>query len=122
MKRSNILLLTYDFPPLSGGISVLMDKIANCLKERGIRVLTAEVSREFKKFDSEADFPIIRKSFTVHVPNWRLPFILIKVFIYILKIYATYRFEVIFIGEVFPLGFIGLISKLFFRVPFVKNM
>lgn len=119
MKRSNILLLTYDFPPLSGGISVLMDKIANCLKERGICVLTAEVSREFKKFDSEADFPIIRKSFTVHVPNWRLPFILIKVFIYILKIYATYRFEVIFIGEVFPLGFIGLIFKLFFRVPFV---
>ncbi|MEW6009210.1 MAG: glycosyltransferase family 4 protein [Candidatus Omnitrophota bacterium] len=120
MQKSNALLLTFDFPPALGGISILMAKITICLKEEGIIVLTTKASEaEEQEFDSKADFPVLRRNFTFDVANWRLPLQLIKTFSCTLKIYSFHRFKILLVGQVFPFGLVGLIFKVFFRVPFI---
>jgi phosphatidylinositol alpha-1,6-mannosyltransferase len=118
-KKINSLLLTYDFPPLSGGIAIAMQKVSECLKENGVYVLTAENHEVGKQAESGLGIKIIRRNFNLNVPYWKLPLELIKLLSFTFRLYGISRFKIMLVGEVFPLGLLGLFFKLFFKVKFI---
>ncbi len=119
MKKTETLLLTSDYLPAIGGISILLSRIVRCLTNRGISVLTTSTTSSNQNLNLQADTQIIRTNFNVNVGNFRLPFELFKIFIYTLSTLKKTQSKVLLVGEVFPLGLIGLILKFFFRVRFI---
>ncbi len=120
MQKANILLLTSDFPPALGGVAQVMYNIKASLKDNDLRVLTSSgFERGQGGSNSKIEEGIFRKNFDIQLPKWRLPFELVKVFCFCLKIFLKNPFANIMVGEVFPLGLIGLIFKWLWGVRFI---
>lgn len=98
MKK--ILLVTLDFPPAIGGVSNYLVNICQQIKPEKIVVL-AQKKKNFKNFDCLVKFKIIRKDFFSPWPIWPK-----WLFLYwqIKKIIKQERIDLIWVGQILPLG------------------
>ncbi|MBU2540548.1 MAG: glycosyltransferase family 4 protein [Candidatus Omnitrophica bacterium] len=118
MKKTDILFLTFDFPPQDGGISVIMSRIFRCLGERAL-VLTTNVFGDNESKGCETKAKIVRENFNINVNNFKLLFVIFKVLFKSLRLHGKFKFRTILVGEVFPLGLVGLFFKYFLRTNLV---
>jgi len=107
-----------EFPPQIGGIATYVDQFASALDPEKTVVL-APVSQNKKvllDFDKSRKYKIIRKNLLLPKlfwPRW------VKMFWQVKKIIKQEKIELIFINHVLPVGYIGILIKKFFKVPFV---
>ena len=106
-KKQKLLLITFDFPPVSGGIAKYLHVLSNMLFERGydIKVLTnyAAFSREY---DKQSPFKVVRVNKSKAL--WLF---------FLLYYFAKYKPNTLIIGHFFIVNAISIMffSK-FFRM------
>jgi len=106
------LLVTFDFPPVRGGISSFMLNVVQALPDDSIAVLT-----ENHLESTSYAFPVYRKKLITTSrfiwPRW-LPLLW-----HMYHIVLRSRISVIQVGQILPFGTCALILKKIFRIPYI---
>lgn len=113
MKKT--LIITMEFPPQIGGIATYIHDLAAAL-ERGKVIVLAPPHRESDIWDKRQIYKTIRKPFLFPLliwPRW------IRLFFHVRKIIKHEQIELLMIHHVLPVGYIGILIKMFFRIPFL---
>lgn len=108
MKKT--LLVTIDFPPNMGGVANYYENICRLLPSDKIVVLTNKVD-DSEEFDQKQSYKIYRRDlfFKILWPSW------LKMSWQIRKIIKQENIEMIYVGQILPVGEAALFCKL----PFV---
>jgi len=109
MKKS--LLITYYFPPFTGGISNSLDNFCQQFPSDKIVVLTNI------KNDNKNNFKVITKNILI-----KNKFIWPKWLSLIYHAYRTVKREnikLIQVGQVIPIGYVALLLKKIFKIPYI---
>ncbi|HYE59569.1 MAG TPA: glycosyltransferase family 4 protein [Candidatus Kapabacteria bacterium] len=113
MKKT--LIITLEFPPTIGGIATYIHDLATALNPEQTVVLAPEHTGA-ETWDKEQPYTIIRKRLLYPPflwPRW------IKLFFLVRKIVRKERIELLMIHHVLPVGYIGVLIKKFFKIPFL---
>ncbi|HEX7550691.1 MAG TPA: glycosyltransferase family 4 protein, partial [Candidatus Methylomirabilis sp.] len=118
MRPRRALLLTNDFPPLSGGIAGYLYGLWSHLPREQTVILAPKIEG-WRAFDRTHDLRIYRRSYF-----WSLPFpldkaarILLPLF-YLQSILRRERIDILHCGHVLTAGIVGLILKRLLRMPY----
>ncbi|MBU1037178.1 glycosyltransferase family 4 protein [Patescibacteria group bacterium] len=109
-----ILLVTFEFPPQTGGVQNYYYNLLKNFKE-GIEVVVLTVPHKNSSvFDQQQDFKIIRKEllFKIFWPSWFKLIFLIK------RIVKEQKINLIWVGDVLPVGTAIYFLNYFFKVPY----
>ncbi|MBI5038048.1 MAG: glycosyltransferase family 4 protein [Candidatus Kerfeldbacteria bacterium] len=109
MKKS--LLVTFDFPPVTGGISHSLWNFCTSFPEKSVVVLTQPSDVKI-----QSSFSIVRRKLLG--PQYIWPRWLLLVW-HMLKIARQEKVELIQAGQILPIGTAALIIKKFFHIPYV---
>ncbi len=104
-----------EFPPQIGGISTYVHDLAAAL-ERGRVIVLAPPKRESDLWDKWQIYKTIRKPFLYPVfiwPRW------LRLFFEVRRIVKQEKIELLMIHHVLPVGYVGLLIKKLFGIPFL---
>lgn len=117
MKKT--LIITWDFPPQVGGIATYVKQFADSMPSEKVVVYAWKLKgqeKEYKEFDAKLPYKVIRKK-----PLWprfiwpRWGRLLWQIFWIVRK----EKIEAIHIHQVLPVGYVGLIIKKLFKIPYL---
>ena len=120
MKKT--LIMTLEFPPQVGGIATYTHDLANALDPEKVVVLAPGGADEFAsvkqkaEWDAKQKYKIIRKKmlFPRFIwPRW------IPLLFQAMRIVRKEKIKVIFVQHVLPVGYVGIMIKKIFRIPFL---
>ena len=114
--------MTLEFPPQVGGIATYTHDLANALDPEKVVVLAPGGADEFAsvkqkaEWDAKQKYKIIRKKMLW--PNFLWPR-WIPLLFQVINIVMKERVKVIFVQHVLPVGYVGIVMKKVFGVPFL---
>ena len=111
--KKRILLVTFEFPPKPGGVENYYYNLIKKSTQYDFVVLTLPYKKA-SDFDTDQKFTIIREKllYRFFYPKWFKLFILIK------KIVSREKIDIIWVGDILPVGnACYLISKLY-KIPY----
>lgn len=108
------LLFTIDFPPRKGGVAKYYENICAGLPSWNISVLCEHEEKE-NEFDKEQKYGIYRKNLISKFPIWPK---WIFSFFYLKKIARKEKSDIVFVGQILPLGTVALFYKKIFGLPY----
>lgn len=110
MKKT--LLITLDFWPNTGGVSNYYYNLAKLFPKDKIVVLS------HIKPDKDFGFKVVYKKllYVLVRPKW------VKSCIELYKLIKKEHIEIVWVGNILPLGACALLAKLFFRVPYFVSL
>ncbi len=109
------LLITLEFPPQTGGVANYYYHIVQELS-RNCKIITLTTPNQpFITEDNLTTSIVLRRPllFTKFWPKWLLT--LYQTF----KIIKSYKIKLIIIGHILPLGYVSLIFKTIFNIPYI---
>lgn len=108
MKKA--LLVTIDFPPKIGGVANYYENLCQNLPANKIAVLT-EKQKDSKSFDKKQNYKIYREDLFYNYlwPQW------LKMIFKMRKIIKKEKIEVIYVGQILPVGE----AAFFLSLPFI---
>jgi phosphatidylinositol alpha-1,6-mannosyltransferase len=108
------LLITFDYPPIVGGISTFFDNVWKLLPPQNYLIL-APRKKGYKRVDVNSSFRIYRYFTFI---SWRLMRTLI-LFLYTLIIVVREKIDILICGVPVSLGFVGLIFNKILKIPYL---
>lgn len=120
MKKT--LIITLEFPPQVGGIATYVHDLADTLDPEKVIVLAPGGTDEFAtaeqkaQWDAKQKYKIIRKKMLFPKflwPRW------IPLVFQVIGIVRKEKIKIIFVQHVLPVGYVGIIMKKVFGVPFL---
>jgi len=108
-----ILLVTMEFPPFKGGVGNYYYNLIKVTTGFEFTVLTAH-HRQSDTFDSNQSFKIIRRILFYQSlwPKW------LRLFFQIKKIIKQESFDLIWVGQVLPVGTVCYLINKIFKIPY----
>ncbi|MFA6486403.1 MAG: glycosyltransferase family 4 protein [Candidatus Magasanikbacteria bacterium] len=108
-----ILIVTLEYPPLVGGIASYVCDFARHIDPKDV-IVYAPDTREGVRFDAANKFKTYRRNpfFSLFWPRW------IRAWWQIIRIVKREKIEMIHIHHILPMGYIALIIKRLFKVPY----
>lgn len=113
MKKT--LIITLEYPPQTGGVATYVHSLALALPAESVTVL-APPHRESPAWDAEQSYRVLRKTLLFPRPVWPR---WLKMFFAAARLVAQERVERILIHHALPAGYVGLLGRLFWSVPYV---
>ncbi|MFA4831508.1 MAG: glycosyltransferase family 4 protein [Patescibacteria group bacterium] len=113
MKK--ILIITFEYPPTVGGIATYIHDLANALDTSKIIVL-APKHENSKVWDEQQKYKVIRKNMLfpkIIWPRW------IRLCWQTWRLVRKEKIELIMIHHALPVGYIGVLQKKFYKIPFL---
>jgi len=112
MKKA--LLITLDFPPTIGGAGLYYGNLCEALEEKSIIVLAPHRKDEVE-YDTKRRYKIHRENliYKIFWPHWLKTYFLAKVSL------KKDKPDVIMVGNVLPLGYIGYLFKKLHKKPYL---
>lgn len=110
-----ILLITLDFPPLLGGVASYYHNLMLNLHKIGFKIMVLTSPHpKGEKFDLKQPYKIVRRNLlaSYFYPKWLL------MFPYILKAIFKFKPDVIWVGQILPVGLPVLILSRLFKIPY----
>ncbi len=110
------LIITLEYPPQIGGIATFCHQLAKAFDPAQTIMLAPEMKGDKEWDEDNVEYTLIRKKlyFPKFIwPRW------IRLFFIVRKIVKKYKVELIMVHHVLPVGYIGLLMKRFFKIPFI---
>ncbi|MFH1789802.1 MAG: glycosyltransferase family 4 protein [bacterium] len=111
-----ILIPTFEYPPQIGGISFyLLNTAKNWPKKDDEIVFCAPSMPNDRGFDAKNSWKVYRKKllFRFFWPRWA------RMMWHIFKIIRIEKPDIIFVHHALPIGYIALVMKVLFKIPYV---
>jgi len=111
MKKT--LIVTLEYPPQIGGIASYVYNLAAHLPKESVVVCAPKI-KDDKEFDAKNQWLTVRVKplFSFLWPRW------LKLFFIVRRIVRREQIEQVFIHHTLPIGYVGLLSKKFFKIPY----
>ncbi len=104
-----------EFPPQIGGIATYIHDLAAAL-ERGNVIVLAPPKRDSDAWDKRQIYKTMRKPFLFPLPLWPR---WIRLFFHVRKIVKQEKIELLMIHHVLPVGYVGVLMKVLFKIPYL---
>jgi len=116
MRQKRVLMITLEFPPQIGGIATFLHQLTNALDHEQT-ILLAPSMKGDEEWDIEhVTYPIVRKKLLfpkILWPRW------LRLFFHVRKIVKENNIELIMLHHVLPVGYVAVLIKKFFGIPFI---
>ncbi|MFH1509067.1 MAG: glycosyltransferase family 4 protein [bacterium] len=115
MKKS--LLVTFFYPPQVGGIENSLYNFSHFLKDKEELTILVPPFKNCKEFDKQEPYKIVRKKF-LNSKRWPKPRF-IPLLWHTLKLVIIKKPDIIYAGQIHPLGAAAYFAKKLFGIPYI---